>query len=97
MSEGLKHDKGKLRYDLIQVETIEELAKVFAFGSAKYGDNTWQKVEPFRDRYFAALMRHLIAWRKGETKDDESGLKHLSHALWNVAALLWHETEQDVK
>lgn len=95
---GLKFDgrdndgtEMKLRYDLIPWECIEELAKIFTFGAKKYSDNTWQNVEDFENRYWSALQRHLIAHRRGELRDIETGEFHLSHALWNVVALLWKE------
>jgi hypothetical protein len=30
--------------------------------------------------FFAALLRHLFAWWRGEELDPESGLSHLAHA-----------------
>jgi len=86
---GKKFDGDKLRMDLIPPEVIEEIGKVLTYGAKKYGDNNWQNVEAYR--YKAALMRHYINWCKGEECDDESGLKHLSHMLTNVAFLLWKE------
>ena len=88
-----KFDGGKLRYDLVPVEVEEELAKVLTYGAEKYAPNSWQTVEPFYDRYYAALRRHIAAWRKGEKTDPESRLHHLSHALCNVAFLLAKELE----
>lgn len=90
---GLKFDNDKLRYDLIPPEVIEELAKVLTHGAAKYAPNNWKKVEPFNDRYYAALMRHLEAWRQGEQLDKDSGLHHLSHVITNVAFLLWKDLQ----
>jgi len=91
---GKKFDTDKLRYDLIPPETIEELAKVLTHGAKKYAPDNWKNVEPFNDRYYSALMRHLEAWRKGEMIDPESGLNHLSHALTNVTFLLWKSQKQ---
>lgn len=83
-----KFDAGKLRYDLIPPKAIKALAEVLTYGANKYADNSWKQVKPFNDRYYAALMRHLMAWREGELKDSESGLPHLAHALCNVMFLL---------
>jgi len=88
-TEGKKFDDGKQRWDLLPYDCIEEIVKIYTFGAKKYGDNQWQQVKS--DRYFAALMRHLIAWRSGESRDSESGLFHLAHAAWNCIALLWSE------
>ncbi len=95
MSEGKKFDNGKLRWDLVPYEAVEEVVKVLTFGADKYGDYNWQKVEPFQDRYFAALMRHLVAWKKGEDIDPESGVHHLSHAACNCVFLLWNIKTKD--
>jgi hypothetical protein len=37
MDEAIKYDQGKLRYDLIPPEALEELAAVYTMGAAKYG------------------------------------------------------------
>jgi hypothetical protein len=84
---SIKDDFGKLRYDLIPVEVIEELAKVLTHGASKYTANSWKRVEI--DRYYAALWRHLMAWRKGEKVDSDSGLSHLGHAIANLSFLLY--------
>jgi hypothetical protein len=34
-------------------------------------------------------MRHVHAWRAGETKDPESGLHHLAHAGCCLLFMLW--------
>jgi hypothetical protein len=88
MKLGLKYDDGKLRWDLLPWEPIEEIVKVLTYGAKKYKENSWQHVDRFEDRYFAALMRHLVAWRNGEVYDKESGILHLSHAACNIMFLL---------
>jgi len=85
----MKYDEGKLRYDLIPPEILEELARAYTYGANKYEANSWQHVDP--QRYYAALMRHLITWRYGKTYDRESNIHHLTHALWNVGTLLWND------
>ncbi|MHA1342401.1 MAG: dATP/dGTP diphosphohydrolase domain-containing protein [Promethearchaeota archaeon] len=85
-NEGFKYDDGKLRYDLIPPEVLKSLAEVLTYGSQKYGDNTWQGVKS--ERYYAALFRHLQAWRMGKENDSESKIHHLKHALCNIAFIL---------
>ena len=92
---GIKFDKEKLRYDLLPPEILEAAATIFTFGANKYGANNWQKLEDFDNRYYAALERHIQAWRKGEKVDKESGESHLSHALVNVMFLLWNELNNE--
>lgn len=94
---GIKYDDGKLRFDLILPEFDEAVAKVLTFGAAKYAPNSWQHVDDRRNRYYASLMRHLNAYRKGEKLDSESGLSHLAHAACNVMFLMYAENEEVAK
>lgn len=43
------------------------------------------------DRYYAALLRHVMAWRSGESNDPESGMPHLWHVLTNAAFMVFLE------
>jgi hypothetical protein len=85
-NQNIKEDDNKARYDLIPIAAIEELAKVLTYGEKKYEANTWQEIE--KDRIYAAMLRHIVAWRKGEILDAESKLPHLAHVLANVVFLL---------
>ena len=91
---GRKDDQEKNRLDLIEPEFIEGVGKVLTFGADKYEPNNWQKVEDAEDRYYAAALRHLIAWRKGEKTDPESGLSHLDHVACNIMFLQHFEKEE---
>ena len=92
---GVKHDEHKNRLDLIEPEFIEGVGEVLTFGAEKYEPNSWQKVEDAENRYYAALLRHLMAYRRGETVDPESGLSHLKHIACNAMFLLHFEEEQN--
>ena len=94
VTDGLKHDGGKLRLDLVPAELIEAVGAVLTHGAEKYGENSWQKVEP--KRYRAALMRHLCKWLKNPFgKDEDSGLPHLWHMACNVAFLIVLDKEKN--
>lgn len=88
---GRKSDRGKLRYDLLPVDVLEQIVRVLTAGATKYGDENWKNVEPYKDRYYAAAMRHLVAWRQGEVADREDGLPHLAHALCCIIFILWKD------
>lgn len=75
-----KHDETKRRWDLMPWVALQSIVDVLQFGAMKYGDNNWRTVEHGKRRYFAAAMRHLVAWALGEETDRESGLPHLAHA-----------------
>lgn len=94
MKIGKKNDNGKDRWDLLPIGTIEQIVEVLTFGTNKYCDNNWQKVNNGKERYFAALMRHLVAYRKGEFFDKESGLPHLAHAGCCLIFIMWIEDRQ---
>ena len=91
---GKKDDKDKNRLDLIEPQFIEGVGEVLTYGADKYAPNSWQHVEDAEDRYYAALLRHLMAYRAGESVDKESGLSHLKHAACNVMFLLHFEQEK---
>lgn len=90
-SKGIKHDTGKLRWDLIPWKPLEYVVRVVTFGAAKYGPANWQSLADARNRYFAALQRHLAAYRMGELFDPETGLPHLAHAACNCLFLMWYD------
>lgn len=82
-----KADNGKTRLDLVSPTFIEAVGKIRTFGVSKYGDSdSWAKVEP--QRYMAALLRHINAYRMGEETDKESGMPHLWHAACNLMFLI---------
>ena len=74
----------KLRYDLIPEPALAAMAHAFTVGT-KHGDGI--KVESFATEY-AAIMRHLEAWRRGETIDPDDGLLHLGAVMARCAKLI---------
>lgn len=91
IKEGRKFDAGKIRWDLLDYSQIEKIAEILTFGANKYEANNWKKLEPFMSRYFAAMMRHLVAFKTGEKYDPESGKTHLAHTATNLHFLMWGE------
>lgn len=89
--QGKKNDflDNKLRWDLLPLEEIEEIVKVYTAGSKKYGDNNWQTLPNGVQRYKAALLRHLVEFEKGNEIDEETGCKHLAQVAWNAIAMLY--------
>ena len=75
----MKRDGGKARFDLIPPVSERQLAEVLTFGAEKYGPDNWRSVRS--EKYLAAAGRHLNAYRRGETYDQETGLPHLMHAV----------------
>ena len=80
-----KYDDGKSRMDLIPLDTIENVGKILGMGAQKYGENNWQELPNFWNRYKAALLRHLAAIDRGELYDQESKLPHIDHLSWGFS------------
>lgn len=85
---GAKYDDGKLDLTLVPPEMEEAVAEVMMFGAKKYARNNWKIVPDADRRYFAAMERHIKAFKRGEETDMESGLHHLAHAATCMAFLL---------
>ena len=92
LTEGTKLDTGKLRYDLLPPELLEETARVLTFGANKYDDRNWELGINY-SRVFGALMRHAWAWWNPLVSDydPETGYHHLAHAVCCIAFLLSYE------
>ena len=84
--QGTKHDNGKIRFDLVPWEIIEELANVYTVGAKEYGVNNWRAGFEY-GRLIGAMFRHFTSWIAGHDYDDKSGLHHLDSAIWNLVTL----------
>jgi len=73
--------KGAPRPDLVPAIAMVEVERVLAFGGLRYGDGNWREVPKARSRYFAAGIRHVIAWWLGDPCDKDTGISHLAHAI----------------
>ena len=89
-SEGRKDDSGKTPWHLMPPDALNQIAQVLEFGAGKYGDRNWEKGMNW-SRPFAALMRHMWAWWRGEDRDPETGLSHLAHAGCCILFLLTYQ------
>lgn len=86
-TKAVKHDTEKTRLDLIHPEFIEQLGRALTFGAKKYSPTNYLKGLNYSQLY-AAIQRHLNAWRAKEDNDPESGLSHLAHAGADIMMLL---------
>lgn len=85
--EANKFDDNKLRYDLLPVGPLADIARVFTHGAKKYGDNNW-RIGKRWGAMIAATERHMQAFKTGEDMDGDSGLPHLAHAAVEIMFLL---------
>lgn len=83
---AMRFNAGKLRYDLLPPDAIQELVKVYTMGAEKYAARNWEKGLSLTQCY-ASLERHSAAWMAGEDRDPESGLLHMAHVAWNAIAI----------
>lgn len=90
MTDAIKNDQDKLRFDLIPPQALEELALVYTIGGKKYGDYNWLKGMDW-SRLIAALHRHLNKWQRGEQLDQEDGQHHLASVAWAAFTLYMYE------
>jgi hypothetical protein len=95
---ALKYDSKKPQMYLIPTSALEEEARVWTFGMAKYAAFNWNKGLKY-SRIVSAMMRHTAAINKGEMVDPESKCLHAAHIRCCAAMLIeftmTHRTELD--
>lgn len=86
---GRKFDNDKPRADLLLDfgKALIAIAEVATFGAKKYAAHDWLHVPDARDRYQAAMLRHLLQSNTEEV-DPETGIEHIAHVAWNALAIL---------
>ena len=89
-----KYDADKPKMELLPLIALYEVAKVLTFGAKKYAPWGWQSVPQGKERYTAALLRHLTLIQEGEEYDEESGLLHISHVACNALFLVWFKLRE---
>lgn len=78
--QGIKHDQGKLQWNLLPLHLMSGMVRVLMFGAKKYAPWNWRKGMPWSQPY-NALQRHLTAFMAGDDTDPETGESHLDHAM----------------
>ena len=89
-NESVKNDRKdeKPMWELLPLEDMEDIVKVYTAGAVKYGPDRWQNLDNGYKRYKAALFRHLVEYEKGNRIDEETGCQHLAQVAWNAIAML---------
>ena len=97
-NDSKKNDRldDKLRWELLSLEDVEDIVRVYTAGAKKYGENKWQDLPDGIRRYKAALLRHLVEFDKGNEIDEETGCYSLAAVAWNAIAML-HISKQQKK
>ena len=86
MIQAQKDGKAPLEYLIDSV--MDGDAWVHKGGADKYGIRNWLIDKIKASTYFAAMLRHLFAWWRGEDFDPDSGWSHLYHIRACCAILL---------
>lgn len=84
----VKFDSEKSRVDLIPGNILMEIGDIFGYGAKKYSPNNWKKCKD-SSRYIGAALRHIYLHQSGEVFDEESGKKHLAHAVTSLIMAMW--------
>ena len=80
--------EGKNRPDLIPVECLWRLGRLYEKGAEHYGEHNWEKGIP-DESFIASLERHIMKYRLGMTDED-----HLASAVFNIFGLMYNEIQQ---
>jgi hypothetical protein len=83
---GARANGDKPSYEQVPLFALEGAARVLKFGASKYRRGNWAKGMSW-SVVFDCLLRHMVAWQRGEELDPESGLPHLDHAMCNLLFL----------
>ena len=98
-TQAFKADDGKPNWFLLMsgqgcAKALAGVVRVLSFavrskdkGGKGYAEHSWRQVPNAKERYQAALYRHLNKLELGETHDDESGESHWYHVATNALFL----------
>jgi hypothetical protein len=80
---GLRFNKGKLRFDLVEPRAHRDMVEILTLGANKYFDRNWENGLSWTS-IIASMKRHLDAIESGEDYDPETGKLHIAHVACNV-------------
>jgi hypothetical protein len=86
-STGGKKEVKNEQMDLLPLDTLALVSRVYAFGTRKYAAHNWRKGYEW-SKSEAALLRHFTAFVSGEDYDSETQEPHLSSVIFHALALL---------
>jgi hypothetical protein len=84
------------RYDLIPVDALASVARLYGVGAKKYSEHNWRKGYEWSKSY-AALQRHANAFWRGEDFDPEFTdfpSPHLAGVIFHALTLITFMEEQ---
>ena len=77
----------------LRARFIAEMARVLAYGAQKYGVDNWKNApeSEARDIYLNALIRHVLAYAKGNLHNYVEGQDHLAQIAVNAMFLFYFD------
>jgi hypothetical protein len=90
MKKADRYNDSKLKWSLVDFDSLEEMVKVLEFGIEKYEIDNWKLGMPTLE-ICESMLRHLFAYMRGENSDSESGLSHIGHIMCNAMFLSYME------
>jgi hypothetical protein len=90
--EGLRYNKGKIRYSVLSPAAMEAEALVTIFGGMKYDHSNFKKFKATeaeaKEEFIDCMFRHMMKIIRGEDMDPESLQHHAAHICWNANRLI---------
>lgn len=85
---GDRKNNGKVQLSLVPLSGVEAYARAGAFGCEKYARDNWRGGLPI-NQLIDSLLRHAFKLADpGESDiDEESGLNHCDHIVWNAMTI----------
>jgi hypothetical protein len=87
---AVKHDEGKLPWELLPYDALEMVVRALAVGQDEYNPRNWERGID-TGRTFGSVMRHVTAWWRGRDIDPKTNLPHLACGIAQMLFLLASE------
>lgn len=78
-----RYNEGKPKWSFVDFDALEPMVRVLEQGAKKYSPDNWKNGQSTTE-LMESLMRHYVAYMRGEDNDPESGLPHIGHILCNA-------------
>jgi len=85
---GDRFNAGKLKWSLVDFESLEPMVQVLEYGAKKYSAHNWKRGLKTTE-VCESLLRHLFAYLNGEDVDAESNCSHIGHIQCNAMFLAY--------
>lgn len=84
-----RHNSGKPKWHLVDLESLTPLVRVLEYGAVKYEPFNWKK-EMSREDILDSMMRHMVSLLSNKEIDEESKQHHIGHIMANAMFYSFH-------